>query len=356
MAPELNRYPDGGAFRLRSALAERFDVPFENVALGAGADGVIDSLTQATLEPGDEIVCGWPSFPSYVIDARKLGAEARLVPMPDGAYDVDALLEAITPRTKLLALCDPNNPTGRMTPRAELVRLLDRVPDHVLTVLDQAYWEYVDEPDYADGIAEFARAGRRVLVLRTFSKIFGLAGLRIGYGVGPADVVAAIDKVRRAFDLTSAGQEMAIVSLGDELEIARRRASAAAGRAIVADALERRRLRRRRPCGRELRLRGRGRGRRRRLRGAAAGGRHRAPAPRVRRSHGHPGHGRHCGRQRGSGVGAVPPLARGTGTVIRGLGRPADVLRARRPSGCSCWRPQGRASARCWPPSPWPWT
>jgi histidinol-phosphate aminotransferase len=124
-----------------------------------------------------------------------------------------------------------------MTPRAELVRLLDRVPEHVLTVLDQAYWEYVDEPDYADGIAEFARAGRRVLVLRTFSKIFGLAGLRIGYGVGPPAVVAAIDKVRRAFDLTSAGQEMALVSLGDKLEIARRRASAAAGRAIVADSL-----------------------------------------------------------------------------------------------------------------------
>ena len=237
LTPELNRYPDGGAFRLRRSLAERFDVPSEAVALGAGADGVIDALAQATLEAGDEVVCGWPSFPSYVIYARKLGADARLVPMREGAYNLDALLDAITPRTRLVAICDPNNPTGRMTPRSELARFLDQAPDHVLTVLDQAYWEYVDAPEYANAIEDFAKQGRRVLVLRTFSKIFGLAGLRIGYGVGPVDVVGAVDKVRRPFDLSSAGQEMALASLGDEREIQRRRASAAAGRAVVADAL-----------------------------------------------------------------------------------------------------------------------
>jgi histidinol-phosphate aminotransferase len=237
LSPELNRYPDGGAFRLRRALAERLDLPIEMVALGAGADGVIDALSQATLEPGDEVVCGWPSFPSYVIYARKLGADVRLVAMHEGAYELDALVDAITPRTKLVAICDPNNPTGRMTPRSGLARFLDRVPEHVLTVLDQAYWEYVDEPEYADAVREFARAGRRVLVLRTFSKIFGLAGLRIGYGVGPAEVVAAVDKVRRPFDLTSAGQEMALASLADEDEVARRRASASEGRAVVAEAL-----------------------------------------------------------------------------------------------------------------------
>jgi histidinol-phosphate aminotransferase len=237
LAPELNRYPDGGAFRLRRALAARLDVPAEAVALGAGADGIIDGLAQATLEAGDEVVSGWPSFPSYVIYARKLGADARLVPMREGAYDLDGLLDAITPRTRLVAICDPNNPTGRMTPRSELARFLDAVPEHVLTVLDQAYWEYVAEPEYANAIEDFAKLGRRVLVLRTFSKIFGLAGLRIGYGVGPLDVVAAIDKVRRPFDLTSAGQEMALASLGDAREVARRRASAAAGRTIVANAL-----------------------------------------------------------------------------------------------------------------------
>ena len=238
IARELNRYPDGGAFRLRGALAERLDVPREQVALGAGADGVIDALSQAVLDPGDEVVCGWPSFPSYVIYARKLGASARLVPMVGGHYDLDGLLAEIGPRTKLVVLCDPNNPTGTMTPRGRLGAFVDRVPEHVLVVLDQAYAEFVEEPEYADGIADFAKGGRRVLVLRTFSKIYGLAGLRIGYGVGPDDVVAAIDKVRRPFDLTSAGQEMALASIGDDGELERRRRLASDGRDTVAAALD----------------------------------------------------------------------------------------------------------------------
>src|SRR4029453_6429674 len=118
------------------------------IALGAGADGVIDGLSQAVLDPGDEIVCGWPSFPSYVICARKLGAVPRLVPLRDHRYDLDALLEAITPRTKLVYVCNPNNPTGTTNTRAELDAFLERVPEHVLTVVDQAYFEYIDDPDY----------------------------------------------------------------------------------------------------------------------------------------------------------------------------------------------------------------
>lgn len=222
-AGELNRYPDGGAYRLRAALAERHDVRFEEVAVGAGADGIVDCVAQATLDPGDEVVCGWPSFPSYVIDARKLGAVARTVPLRDHRYDLDALLEAVGPRTKLVFVCHPNNPTGTANTRAELDRYFERVPDHVLTVLDQAYFEYLDDPDYADGIADHFKLGRRVLVLRTFSKIYGLAALRVGYGVGPAEIVTAIGKVRRAFDVTAPGQAAALASLGDPEEIARRR-------------------------------------------------------------------------------------------------------------------------------------
>jgi histidinol-phosphate aminotransferase len=119
----------------------------------------------------------------------------------------------------------PNNPTGTMTTRAELQAYFDAVPEHVLTVVDQAYFEYIDHPDYPDVIEELAKAGRHVLVLRTFSKIYGLAGLRVGYGVGPEAVVTAIKKVQRAFDVTSAGQEAALASLGDEAELARRRAA-----------------------------------------------------------------------------------------------------------------------------------
>jgi histidinol-phosphate aminotransferase len=230
-ANELNRYPDGGAFRLRSALAERHGVRFEEVAFGAGADGIVDCLSQAALEPGDSIVCGWPSFPSYVIDALKVGAEARRVPLRDDRYDLPALLDAVDERTKIVYLCHPNNPTGTASSRAELDAYFERVPDHVLSVFDQAYFEYVDDPDYADGIEEYFKAGRRVLVLRTFSKIYGLAGLRIGYGIGPADVVEAIGKVRRAFDVSSAAQAAALASLDDPAEVERRRRLNATGRA-----------------------------------------------------------------------------------------------------------------------------
>jgi histidinol-phosphate aminotransferase len=239
-APELNRYPDGGGYRLRMALADRHRVRFEEIALGAGADGVVDCLAQVSLDPGDEIVCGWPSFPSYVIGARKLAAVPKLIPLRDGRYDLDALLDAVTERTKLVYVCHPNNPTGTMNTRAELDDYFARVPDHVLTVLDQAYFEYVDDPEYPDGIEEYLKRGRRVVVLRTFSKIFGLAGLRVGYGVAPEEVVMAVGKVRRAFDITAPAQVAALASLsapGAEAEIERRRRVNTQGRPAVDAAL-----------------------------------------------------------------------------------------------------------------------
>ncbi len=219
---ELNRYPDGGAYRLRAALAERLGLRFEEIAVGAGSDGLVDCLGLALLDPGDEIVCGWPSFPSYVIDARKLGAVPRTVPLKDGRYDLDALLDAVGPRTKIVYVCLPNNPTGTMNTRAELDAYFDRVPDHVLTVLDQAYFEYIDDPDYPDGVDAYLKQGRRVVVLRTFSKIYGLAGLRIGYALAPDPVVTAIGKVRRAFDITTLAQEAALASLDSPAELERR--------------------------------------------------------------------------------------------------------------------------------------
>ena len=229
---DLNRYPDGGAYRLAVALAERHGVGPENVALAAGADGLIMYLSLATLDPGDEIVCGWPSFPSYVLDALKMGATPVRVPLADDRYDLEALLAAVTPRTKIVYVANPNNPTGTMVDRAELDAYFERVPEHVLTVLDEAYFEYVEEPDYADGIEEYAkRDARRVLVLRTFSKIYGLAGLRVGYGIGPVDVVEAVKKVRNAFDINQTAQDAALASLGNDGEIARRRAETAVARA-----------------------------------------------------------------------------------------------------------------------------
>jgi len=219
----LNRYPDGGAFHLRNALAERHGVEPVNVATSAGADALIGHLSVATLDPGDEVVTAWPSFISYVLDALKLGAIPRKVPLVDDHYDLDALLAAIGPRTKLVYVATPNNPTGTMTTRGQLDAYFERVPEHVLTVLDQAYFEYIERPDYPDGVAEYMRAGRRVLVLRTFSKIYGLAGLRMGYGVGPADVIEAIGKTRRAFDVNTQAQVAALASIDAHDELAERR-------------------------------------------------------------------------------------------------------------------------------------
>jgi histidinol-phosphate aminotransferase len=222
---ELNRYPDSGCYRLRARLAELHGVRFEEVSVCSGADGVIGYLCLATLDAGDEVVTGWPSFVTFVLDPMKMGGVPVRVPLHEHRFDVEAMLAAITPRTKLAFIATPNNPTGTMTTREELDRWFEQVPPHVLTVIDQAYFEYVDDPDYPDAIAEYARGGRQVLVLRTFSKIYGLASLRVGYGVGPEPVISAIGKVRRAFDVTSVAQEAALASLGDARELERRRAS-----------------------------------------------------------------------------------------------------------------------------------
>ena len=234
---ELNRYPDGGAYRLRRALAERHDVAFEEIAIGSGADGVLDCLAQAVLDPGDEIVCGWPSFPSYVIYAKRQGATAVTVPLREHTYDLDALLAAVTPRTKVVYVSYPNNPTATANASAELDAFVEQLPGHVLAVIDQAYFEYVDDPDHLDAIERYAKQGARVAVLRTFSKIYGLAGLRVGYAVAPAAVATSIGKVRRPFDVSTSAQEAALASLADQAEVEQRRRVNADGRRLLERAM-----------------------------------------------------------------------------------------------------------------------
>ncbi len=220
---ELNRYPNGGAVRLHEAIAARHGVGVEEVCAGSGADGCLDLLSQAVLGPGDEIVCGWPSFPSCEIYASKQGASSTKVPLRDLRYDLDALAAAIGPRTKLVYVCHPNNPTSTMNTKDELDGFMAKIPEHVLVVIDQAYFEYIHRDDYPDAVATYFARGHRVLVLRTFSKIYGLAGLRVGYAIGPAEVCAAMAKVRRPFDLSTPAQLAAVASIGDRDEIVRRR-------------------------------------------------------------------------------------------------------------------------------------
>ena len=238
-AAELNRYPDGGSYRLHDALARRHGVHPEEVSVGSGADGCIDMLSQAVLGPGDEVVCGWPSFASYPIYAAKQGAIVRKIPLVENRYDLEAVASAVTTQTKLVYVCHPNNPTGTMNTKDELGGFFARVPEDVLVVIDQAYFEYIDRDDYPDAVEAYFKTGKRVVVLRTFSKIYGLAGLRVGYAVGPEDVCEAMAKVRRPFDVTTTAQVAALASLRDADEIARRRELNTAGLAELTAILER---------------------------------------------------------------------------------------------------------------------
>ena len=235
-----NRYPDGGCWTLRSALAERHGVGFEQVVVANGADGVLNYLALAMLEPGDEVAFCWPSFPVYPINAAKMSAVAVRAPLAGSSYDLEALAECITERTKLVYVTNPNNPTGGMIKRAALERFLDGLPGHVLPVLDEAYFEYIDDPEYPDGASEQLARGRRCVVLRTFSKIYGLAGFRVGYGLCPPDVAAACIKVKNAFDVTQAALDAALASLDAGEEVARRRAETRAGRERLAAGLRER--------------------------------------------------------------------------------------------------------------------
>jgi histidinol-phosphate aminotransferase len=201
---DLNRYPDGGGLRLREALAERHGLPVEQVVLGNGADELIRLCAVATLDAGDRAACFWPSFPSYVAAAACSGAEAVRVP----AGDLDALLAS---EARLVYIANPNNPTGALLDVGELRGFLDSLPDGVLCVLDEAYAEYA-EPE-PEGPALLREGRPRLAVLRTFSKVYGLAALRVGYALASPEVADALDRVRTVFNVNQPAQEAALASL-----------------------------------------------------------------------------------------------------------------------------------------------
>lgn len=213
--PTLNRYPDGGGYALRRAVAERQKVDIDQIILGNGSVEIIEMLSRAYVEDGDDVVMSQQSFVSYEIAVRQVNGNAISVPArPDRGHDLEAMAAAVTGRTKLIYLANPNNPTGTYFSRAELDAFLGRVGDEVLVVLDQAYLEYVDKPDYPDGLQDLKR-GRNVIVLRTFSKIYGLAGLRIGYGLAAPEVIADLNRVRSPFNTSSLAQVAALAALDD---------------------------------------------------------------------------------------------------------------------------------------------
>jgi histidinol-phosphate aminotransferase len=232
-AASFNRYPDMGATALLAELAKRFEVPAEHVAVGTGSVGVAQQLLQSTAGPGDEVIYAWRSFEAYPIITQISGATSVQVPLTEREeHDLDAMAAAVTERTRLIFVCNPNNPTGVAIPRADLERFLDRVPDDVLVVLDEAYREFVRDEDVVDGI-ELYRERPNVCVLRTFSKAYGLAGLRVGFAVAHEPVAAALRKTAVPFGVSQLAQDAAVASLRSEQALLERVESLVAERARV---------------------------------------------------------------------------------------------------------------------------
>src|SRR5690606_34096301 len=223
LAGELNRYPDGGAEQLRRAIAERHGLPADRLVCGAGSDELISLLVRAYAGPGDEVLYSRHGFLMYAISARTVGATPVTAPERNLTADVEALLAAVTPRTRLLFLANPNNPTGSYVGYEALRGLAERLPSDVLLVIDAAYAEYVEAEDYEDGAALVERFPN-VVMLRTFSKIHGLAALRLGWAYGSAEVIDVLNRVRGPFNVGAAALAAGVAAIGDREHVERSRA------------------------------------------------------------------------------------------------------------------------------------
>ncbi|MFL5859675.1 MAG: pyridoxal phosphate-dependent aminotransferase [Solirubrobacteraceae bacterium] len=225
LVTQAGRYPETDG-RLIERLAAVHGLPQEMVVLGNGGDAIIGYLSAAYLRPGDEVITGWPSFPTYLIDAAKQDGIAITVPLRHGAFDLEAMAQRISSRTRLIWVCTPNNPTGGVVDPRDLVAFLDVVPEHVLVVVDEAYHEFCagqPELEVVDAVGELVRDRPNVAALRTFSKLFGLAGMRVGWLAAPAPIATATAKARHYYDVTGLSALAAIASVDDVSEIARRR-------------------------------------------------------------------------------------------------------------------------------------
>ncbi|MGD2064422.1 MAG: histidinol-phosphate transaminase [Nitrospirota bacterium] len=234
---EIHRYPDGGGFEVTRALARHLDVEPAAIVLGNGSNELLDLVVRTFHRPGDTAITSANSFVVYPLAMGVVGSECRQVAMRDDTYDLDALIAAVDETTRFVFLANPNNPTGTAITRTSLIAFLDRLPEHCLCCLDEAYFEYRDPAaDPVDGVALFS-AGRRVAVFRTFSKAYGLAGLRIGYLVIDPALAADVHRVREPFNTNHVAQKAALAALEDTDHLARVVAENAAGRKWLGDAL-----------------------------------------------------------------------------------------------------------------------
>lgn len=219
-AGDVHRYPDGSAYHLRERLAGDLHVPTDHLVFGAGSSELILLSGHSHLQQGDEGLTSESTFPVYDTAILSTGARLVKVPLSDQAIDLDGIAAAVTPRTRVIYLANPNNPTGSWFPASAFETFLNRLPDYILVVIDEAYYEYADRPGYSRSI-DLVREGRNVLALRTFSKIYGLAGLRIGYGIARPEIVAPVDRVRHPFNTSAIAQVAALAALDDREHVRR---------------------------------------------------------------------------------------------------------------------------------------
>ncbi len=218
----LNRYPDGSCFYLGNALSEKLNIRPEELLFGNGSNEIIELAVRTFLSPGDEAIMGHPSFVVYSMIVQAAGGKNVIVPLKDWRHDLDSMASKITDRTRIIFIANPNNPTGTINTRAEMDSFMEEVPEGILVVVDEAYYEYVNSSDYPDSMA-YLRQNRDILILRTFSKIYGLSGLRIGYGIAASGIITEMNKIRQPFNVNSLAQDAAIGALEDETHLEKSR-------------------------------------------------------------------------------------------------------------------------------------
>jgi len=220
--PSLHDYPDGGAFYLKKKLSDFLGVEQEQILFGNGTNELLEMIIRTCMRPEDNIIYAQSSFIVYKLASMAIGAEIREVPLKEMRYDLPAIAAAMDDQTKLIFIANPNNPTGTYITKEELDGFLDTIPDQVLVVMDEAYFEYVDAPDYPNGL-DYLKKRKNILVTRTFSKCYGLAGLRIGYAVGDAELIDYLNRGRQPFNVNTLAQVGAIAALDDSEHLERTR-------------------------------------------------------------------------------------------------------------------------------------
>jgi histidinol-phosphate aminotransferase len=219
---QMHVYPDANCFYLKQKIAEFYNYDIRGILVGNGSDELLKLLAETFLTGEDNVVFGQPSFSEYEFTATIMGGKSIRVPLTDFKHDLNAMLAAITPETKFVFICNPNNPTGTIVTQAEIDDFMAKIPDDILVIFDEAYYEYAEDPAYGNGL-KYVREGRNAIVLRTFSKIYGLAGLRVGYGLTTPAIAAAVETVTEPFNVNLLAQVAATAALGDKEHLERSR-------------------------------------------------------------------------------------------------------------------------------------